>query len=451
MNRHLPLAIPILLLIIVPVALSEIQPCKAQDKPILGYPYDTNGEQSSGGAYSYYGARFTLNGQATLKSISAYLDISGVWDAPNAITHFRYALYGDKNGSVGDLIAQTEIGSGTNHDAPQTNGKWRLLPLSSAVNLDQGNYWLISVDDNENVDIHDQQTSTQNHSLVIGHLGSMDFPETLDTDTRVVPIILAIYASGQGEVSIMPSLAPTNLPTYSRVYLNPTIIDSSTGKIQITGNLTSNSTGIPFADIAFSYRRSNESESDLHQFGSITTDSMGQFSIDWLPPSIGSYVINATYRGNSLFGPVFDGINILVSEIKGDKQVFSVESNSTVTGIVFDPQNSELNLSVTGQTNTIGFIDAHISKSLVGNISAVQAYIDGKQIEYAVTETEDCWILHFNYHHSTHNIVFNLSKAAASVPEIPTIIIPLIMLVLVAVATMLIALPKSGVSKFQTW
>jgi hypothetical protein len=221
-----------------------------------------------------------------------------------------------------------------------------------------------------------------------------------------------------------------------------------TGKIEITGNLTSNNTGVPLADISFSYRTSNEGESDLHQFGSITTDSTGQFSIDWLPPNTGSYVINATYRGNSLFGSVFDGINILVSEFKGDKQVFSVESNSTVTSIVFDPQNSELNLFVTGQTNTIGFIEVHISKSIVGNISAVQAYIDGKQIEYTITETEDCWILQLNYHHSTHNIVFNLSKAEASIPEIPPIAIPFIMVVLVAVATILIALQKRKVSEF---
>ena len=442
MKRYLPLTALLILFITVPVTFSATQTCNAQTIPILGYPYETNGGESSGASYSYYGQQFTLNGDATIISITAKLRIGYNWTHPNAVSHFRYAIYGDNNGSFGSLIAQTELGSGTCPiNGYQNQDKWRTLNLLSPVSLHPGNYWLISVDDSQQVTISNAQPIEKN-SLVHGGLDSMDFPETLNDEVDNAPEMLAIYASGKGESSVLPQIAPPDQPTPSRVFLSFRSVDSSTGKFQIVGNLTSNNTAIAMANMTFSYRTSNESESSLHQFSTITTDSEGYFTIDWLPPGAGSYVINATYHGSDLYGAVFDGINVLVSEFNGDKEVFSVESNSTVTSIVFDPQSSELNLSVIGQTGTTGFVDVYVSKSLVGNVSAIQAYIDGKPIDYTVSSTEDSWILHFNYHHSSHNIVFNISKATTAVPEIPTVALPITIVSLAAVAAMLIILQK---------
>jgi hypothetical protein len=80
----------------------------AQDSPIFGYPYDTNG-LSGGSAYEYNGAIFLLNGNATIDSISCKLWISYNSLQPTAISHYRYAIYQDNAGSVGNLIAQTDI------------------------------------------------------------------------------------------------------------------------------------------------------------------------------------------------------------------------------------------------------------------------------------------------------------------------------------------------------
>ena len=144
---------------------------------------------------------------------------------------------------------------------------------------------------------------------------------------------------------------------------------------------------------------------------------------------------------------MFDGINVLVAQFNGESQVFSVESNSTVTGILYNPEDSELNLTVTGQTGTTGFVDVYISKCLVGDVSAIQAYIDGNPVSYTVTPTEDSWILHFYYHHSSHNITFDLSEAGVIVPELPQTALPLIMVCLVALTVAMIALKKETKSR----
>ena len=91
-----------------------------------------------------------------------------------------------------------------------------------------------------------------------------------------------------------------------------------------------------------------------------------------------------------------------------------------MANLSFDSANAQLSFSVTGLSGTMGYADVCVSKSLVENVSAIQAYIDGNPVAYTVTSTEDSWILHFYYHHSSHNIMFDLSGAdISSVPEMP--------------------------------
>lgn len=280
--------------------------------------------------------------------------------------------------------------------------------------------------------IHDSYSINQSRS-VHARVNSLNPPTSFNSSAYIdVPLVIPIYASGYGASSVLPPPPPTNDPVASRTFLSAKSADSSNGKIEIVGNLTANSTGVPLANMTFSYRSIGESESMLHQFARTSTDSNGYFAVDWLPPSAGSYIINATYGGNSMYGPVFDGINVFITD---KTQVFTVESNSTVTSLEFNPENSELNLYVTGESGTTGFVDVYLSKSLVGNVSAIQASIDGKAIDYTVSSTEDSWILHFSYHHSSHNIMFNLSGAEiSSVPEIPQAASSFLLLALFAIA-----------------
>ncbi len=413
--------------IVILASLGTTQTVNAQDTPILGYPYDTNGSGGLGQiGYSLYGSLFTLKGDATITSMSCKMVIAFGRPYPTPV-HYRFAIYEDNDGVVGTLVAQTQEGI-ANPTIQGTVDQWRTAAFASPVSLQAGKYWLIELSESDEVSIHSSSSFevygpqaepwNQSRMVVASQLSSNNFTAFFDSLHYNDNAVISIYASGQGTPSVLPSMPPPviNGTTPSRVFLSFKNIDPSTGRFQIVGNLTSNNTSVPNADLTFSYRNSSESDTSLKEFSTVTTDSNGCFAVDWQPPGVGNYNINATYRGSDSYGPVFDGINVLVTQFNGDSQVFSVESNSTVTAIVYNPQSGELNLSVTGRTDTTGFVDVYVSKSLVGNVSAIQAYIDQNPVEFTVSETEDNWILHFNYHHSSHNIVFNLSRAA-TVPE----------------------------------
>ena len=91
----------------------------------------------------------------------------------------------------------------------------------------------------------------------------------------------------------------------------------------------------------------------------------GSFSVEWLPPTTGNYLVNATYWGNSIYSPVFTAVNVLVAPSTGDQtqNVFSVESNSTVTSLAFNSESSELSFSVSGETGTTGYTEISSPKA----------------------------------------------------------------------------------------
>jgi len=61
----------IIFLLASPIALLSTELGYAQNSyPIFGYPYHTYGGGFAGYDYSYYGTSFTLNGDATITSIS---------------------------------------------------------------------------------------------------------------------------------------------------------------------------------------------------------------------------------------------------------------------------------------------------------------------------------------------------------------------------------------------
>ena len=156
-------------------------------------------------------------------------------------------------------------------------------------------------------------------------------------------------------------------------------------------------------------------------------------------------MINATYWGNSIYSPVFKAVSVLVTPPSGNQaqEVFSVDSNSTVTALAFNSGNNELSFSVSGETGTTGFVDVCIGKSLVSDPSIIRAYIDGNAANYTVASTEGSWILHFSFHHSSHSIMFVLNGGAAETiltPEMPQTALPLVMAGLVALAAVVVFL-----------
>jgi hypothetical protein len=95
-----------------------------------------------------------------------------------------------------------------------------------------------------------------------------------------------------------------------------------------------------------------------------------------------------------------------------DQDIFSVESNSTVSALAFNSTSSELSFVVSGPNGTEGYVKATIAKSLVSNAENIKVYLDGNQLDYEVTSNADSWHLSFTYRHSTHQVSINLAVNA---------------------------------------
>jgi hypothetical protein len=83
---------------------------------------------------------------------------------------------------------------------------------------------------------------------------------------------------------------------------------------------------------------------------------------------------------------------------------FFVESNSTVSELFFNSTSAELSFTVNGTSGTAGYVKVTIAKSLVSNVQNVKAYLDGNQLDVAITSNDDSWLLSFTYTHSTHQV-----------------------------------------------
>ena len=53
-----------------------------------------------------------------------------------------------------------------------------------------------------------------------------------------------------------------------------------------------------------------------------------------------------------------------------------------------------------------------IAKSLVSSVQDIKVYLDGAELNVAITSDEDSWLLSFNYLHSTHNVKISLAANA---------------------------------------
>jgi nitrous oxidase accessory protein NosD len=92
---------------------------------------------------------------------------------------------------------------------------------------------------------------------------------------------------------------------------------------------------------------------------------------------------------------------------------FTVESNSTVSALAFNSTSSELSFTVSGPSNTTGYVKVTIAKSLVTNAENIKVYLDGNQLNYDVTSSADSWLLTFTYAHSKHNVMISLATNEA--------------------------------------
>jgi hypothetical protein len=127
-----------------------------------------------------------------------------------------------------------------------------------------------------------------------------------------------------------------------------------------------------------------------------------------------------------------------------DQDIFSVESNSTVTELAFNSTSLELTFVVHGPSGTAGYLNVTISKNLVSNAENIKVYMDGNQLDCTVTATADSWIITVNYQHSTHQVTIAMAANAATEPTI----LGIAYWVWAAVAATVIA---AGIVSFTVW
>lgn len=103
-----------------------------------------------------------------------------------------------------------------------------------------------------------------------------------------------------------------------------------------------------------------------------------------------------------------------------DSNPFHIGTNSTVTDVVFNPENATLSFSVSGPTGTAGSTNVTIAKSVMPNGGALKVTMDNKQISYALADNGDSWNLGFAYTHSTHSVTISDGVSQSQSTQTPT-------------------------------
>jgi hypothetical protein len=203
-----------------------------------------------------------------------------------------------------------------------------------------------------------------------------------------------------------PSPASSGIPT--SISISTDVPSSFVGFIvTVYGNLN-DTFGLPvFNKPVFLYYTFPEYGSWI-PVTSDTTDESGGYSIDWIPPATGSFTLKAEWKGNATHSGSSDIVSLSIMPYKNE-QVFSVESNSTVTGLAFNSTSLKFKFSVSGPDDTKGYVKLIVAKSIVTDMASVEVLLDGKKMNYSVSSLGDSsWLLIFTYTHSTHDVAISL-------------------------------------------
>ena len=207
-------------------------------------------------------------------------------------------------------------------------------------------------------------------------------------------------------------------PNLSFYCLSSTTLSGFNVKIQ--GSLTDNGVALPGAGIQLSY--SVTIGSTWQNLAYVITGNDGSFSCSWTPSVSGIYVIKAEWPGNTQYSSANVTDNFAVEPFNNQNQnIFSVTSNSTLTGLAFDSAANELSFSVSGEPGTSGLTAVCIPQSIMVDISKLTVKLDADVISYNVNSGGNIWIVTFTYNHSSHIITLELGSSPTPTPTpVPT-------------------------------
>lgn len=140
-----------------------------------------------------------------------------------------------------------------------------------------------------------------------------------------------------------------------------------------------------------------------------STDDLGNYYAQWIPAGTGYFVVKAVFTGNSTYAGTSSNITLSILPY-GTDYVFGVESNSTVSDLNFDAQNTTLSFEVSGAEGTTGYVRVTLAKTLAPDISKLTVQLDSSNYSYTYQETDVSWIVTFTYTHSVHQVYINLGQ-----------------------------------------
>ncbi len=242
-----------------------------------------------------------------------------------------------------------------------------------------------------------------------------------------------------------PTTNPTPTPSAIPVLPAPTIdlscksTSANEYKVEFNGQVTFN--GNPLTDTPVFLSYSVNAGRDWTSLTLVNTGSDGKFIAVWKPDVTGNYLIKAMVEAAPNMNAASTIINLALTPDSNDQHnVFTLTSNSTITQFTFNPNDKELSFVASGPTNTHGYVDIYIPKTILSDISLLKAYIDGTEVSYTSQSLTDSWLISFSYSHSTHTITMSLAGGVQSDSAIPTLLLVAVAAVVVAVvAAVLVA------------
>ncbi len=207
---------------------------------------------------------------------------------------------------------------------------------------------------------------------------------------------------------ITPISSPSSPSSSSLTISTDSTVNQVGSVINIQGKLSDqNGVGIVNEPVVLYYTFAGADS--WYPIGSAFTNQDGAYSLQWVNTASGTVTLSAQWKGNSTYAPANVTTTLSFLPVT-DTNMFFVESNSTITSLAFNSSLYELSFNVSGESGTTGYTKIFIAKTLMADAENLKLHLDGKQLTYQLSQTEDSWILEFTYQHSTHHVNVYLPK-----------------------------------------
>ncbi|MHC1709611.1 MAG: leucine-rich repeat protein [Methanomassiliicoccales archaeon] len=181
------------------------------------------------------------------------------------------------------------------------------------------------------------------------------------------------------------------------------IVNTLNGKVSLQSN------NQPVADLEITLAYSVNNGNSWIDLPTVISSSDGSFNRSWIPTAEGVYLIRAAWLGNDQY-PSAESTFSLAITISTANDIFTVQSNSVISNLLFNSETKQLSFTVSGESGTSGYTKIIISKELVADGNDIVITLDGASMNYELSSTETSWVLYFTYSHSSHIIVAELNS-----------------------------------------